>query len=194
MLIAAGDFIAQNAIFILLGIALLALLTRAAYRLPQSRLLIDRLMLRPPIVGTLLREMLAARFTRVLGTLLVNGVSLINALGLVRDALGNHAAVAALDRAAASARAGGGLSLPLAEAKVFPLRTTHLLRLGEENAELGAMALRVADIHEERTRVILQRLVALLVPAITIIMGIAVAGIVTSLLKAMLSLNDLAAG
>jgi general secretion pathway protein F len=194
MLIAAGDFIAQNAIFILLGIALLALLTRAAYRLPQSRLLIDRMMLRPPIVGTLLREMLAARFTRVLGTLLVNGVSLINALGLVRDALGNHAAVAALDRAAASARAGGGLSLPLAEAKVFPLRTTHLLRLGEENAELGAMALRVADIHEERTRVILQRLVALLVPAITIIMGIAVAGIVTSLLKAMLSLNDLAAG
>jgi general secretion pathway protein F len=152
------------------------------------------MMLRSPIVGTLLREVLAARFTRVLGTLLVNGVSLINALGLVREALGNHAAVAALDRAAASARAGGGLSLPLAEAKVFPLRTTHLLRLGEENAELGAMALRVADIHEERTRVILQRMVALLVPAITIIMGIAVAGIVTSLLKAMLSLNDLAAG
>jgi general secretion pathway protein F len=115
-------------------------------------------------------------------------------LGLVREALGNHAAVAALDRAAANARAGGGLSVPLAESKVFPLRTTHLLRLGEENAELGSIALRVADIHEERTRVMLQRLVALLVPAITIIMGIAVAGIVTSLLKAMLSLNDLAAG
>jgi general secretion pathway protein F len=193
-LIAAGDFIAHNALFILLGIALLVLLVRAAYRLPQLRLLIDRFLLRSPIVGTLLREMLAARFTRVLGTLLVNGVSLINALGLVREALGNHAAVAALDRAAANARAGGGLSLPLAEAKVFPLRTTHLLRLGEENAELDSMALRVADIHEERTRIMLQRLVALLVPAITVIMGIGVAGIVTSLLKAMLSLNDLAAG
>ena len=194
MLIAAGDFIAQNALWILLGIVLLVLLVRAVYRLPQLRLPIDRLMLRVPVVGTLLGEVLAARFTRVLGTLLINGVSLINALTLVRDALGSHAAVAALDRAAASARAGGGLALPLAEARVFPLRTTHLLRLGEENAELGSMALRVADIHEERTRVMLQRLVALLVPAITIIMGIAVAGIVTSLLKAMLSLNDLAAG
>jgi general secretion pathway protein F len=194
ILIAAGDFIAQNALLILLGIGLLVLLARAVYRLPQLRLPIDRLMLRTPIVGTLLSEVLAARFTRVLGTLLVNGVSLINALGLVRNALSNHAAIAALDRAAANARAGGGLSLPLAEAKVFPLRTTHLLRLGEENAELGSMALRVADIHEERTRVMLQRMVALLVPAITIIMGIAVAGIVTSLLKAMLSLNDLAAG
>ncbi len=193
-LIAAGNFIARNAIFIILGIALLVLLARAAYRLPQPRLLIDRLLLRAPIIGTLLREVQAARFTRVLGTLLANGVSLINALGLVRDAMGNHAAIAALDRAAANARAGGALSLPLAEAKVFPLRTTHLLRLGEENAELGSMALRAADIHEERTRVMLQRVVALLVPAITIIMGIGVAGIVTSLLRAMLSLNDLATG
>src|SRR5262245_28393471 len=138
--------------------------------------------------------MLAARFTRVLGTLLVNGVSLMHALGLVRDAMGNRAAVAAVDRAATTARAGAGLSQQLAEAKVFPLRTTHLLRLGEENAELGPMALRIADIHEEHTRLMMQRLVALLVPAITVIMGLAVAGIVTSLLTAMLSLNDLAAG
>jgi general secretion pathway protein F len=54
------------------------------------------------------------------------------------------------------------------------------------------MALRAADIHEERTRLALQRLVALLVPAITILMGVAVAGIVASLMTAMLSLNDLA--
>jgi general secretion pathway protein F len=133
-LIAAGDFIAQNALFLLFGIALLVLLVRVVYRIPRLRLPIDQLTLRAPIIGTLMGEVLAARFTRVLGTLLVNGVSLINALGLVRDALGNHAAVAALDRAAANARAGGGLSVPLAEAKVFPLRTTHLLRLGEENA------------------------------------------------------------
>jgi general secretion pathway protein F len=130
----------------------------------------------------------------VLGTLLVNGVSLIAALGMVRDAIGNNAAVAAVDRAAASARAGAGLAAPLAESRVFPVRMTHLLRLGEENAELGAMALRAAEIHEEKTRVAMQRVVALLVPAITILMGAAVAAIVASLLTAMLSLNDLAAG
>ena len=54
------------------------------------------------------------------------------------------------------------------------------------------MAVRAAEIHEERTRLAMQRLVALLVPAITIMMGIAVAGIVASLMTAMLSLNDLA--
>jgi general secretion pathway protein F len=194
LLIATGAFVTQYGVFMLLGLAVMVLVARAALRLPRCRLAMDSFLLRVPIAGGLLREVLAARFTRVLGTLLVNGVSLISALGFVRDAVGNRAAMAAVDRAAASARAGGGLALPLAEARVFPLRATHLLRLGEENAELGPMALRAADIHEERTRIALQRIVALLVPAITIIMGIAVAGIVTSLLTAMLSLNDLAAG
>ena len=193
-LITVGRFIASYGVFMLLGLVLLVVLTRAAWQTPRVRVVIDRLLLRMPIAGGLLREILAARFTRVLGTLLVNGVSLIAALGFVRDAVGNRAAMAAVDRATASARAGAGLALKLAEARVFPARTTHLLRLGEENAELGPMALRAADIHEERTRVALQRLVALLVPTITIVMGIAVAGIVTSLLTAMLSLNDLAAG
>ena len=194
LLIATGDFISQNGLLILLAIAVLVLLGRVALRVPRLRLTTDRLLLHVPIAGGLLREVLAARFTRVLGTLLVNGVSLIAALGIVRDAVGNRAAMAAVERAAASARAGAGLALQLGAAKVFPPRTMHLLRLGEENAELGPMALRAAEIHEERTRVALQRLVALLVPAITIIMGIAVAGIVASLLTAMLSLNDLAAG
>lgn len=68
----------------------------------------------------------------------------------------------------------------------------HLLRLGEETAQLGTMALRAADIHEERTRIVTQRLISLLTPAITIVMGAVIAGIVSSLLLAMLSLNDLA--
>jgi general secretion pathway protein F len=193
-LIDAGNFIAQDGIFVLLGLLVTGFVVRAVLRRPGPRLMADRWVLRLPVVGTLLREVLAARFSRVLGTLLVNGVALITALGVVRDALGNTAAVAAVERASASARSGGSLAQPLETAGVFPPRTTHLLRLGEENAQLGPMALRAAEIHEERTRLAMQRLVALLVPAITIIMGVAVAGIVASLMTAMLSLNDLASG
>ena len=76
---------------------------------------------------------------------------------------------------------------------MFPPRTIYLLRLGEETAQLGPMALRAAEIHEEKTRLGVQRLVSILVPAITIIMGAAVAFIVASLLLAMLSLNELVA-
>jgi general secretion pathway protein F len=179
----------------LAGIAVLAgtlVAARAMLRREGPRLVADRIKLHLPVIGPLLREIVAARFTRVLGTLLVNGVPLIVALGVVRDALGNAVAMAALDQATTSARGGGGLSGPLFEAHIFPPRTIHLLRLGEENAQLGAMALRAADIHEERTRVVTQRMVSLLVPVITIVMGLAVGGIVASLMTAMLQLNDLA--
>ncbi|MBV8591715.1 MAG: type II secretion system F family protein, partial [Acetobacteraceae bacterium] len=189
-----GDAISNYGLYALLFLAAFLLIFRALLRRPGPRLLADRILLRIPVIGTLLKEVLAARFTRVLGTLLVNGVSLIAALGVVRDALGNLAAVAAVERASLSARGGGGLAQPLAANAVFPPRTIHLLRLGEENAQLGPMALRAAEIHEERTRLAVQRLVALLVPAITILMGIAVAGIVASLMTAMLSLNELANG
>jgi len=119
-------------------------------------------------------------------------VPLIAALGIVRDAIGNLAGIAAIEQATLSARGGAGLARPLGEAGIFPLRTTYLLRLGEETAQLGTMALRAAEIHEEKTRVGVQRLVSLLVPFITIVMGAAIGGIVSSLLLAMLSLNDLA--
>jgi general secretion pathway protein F len=191
-LIDAGAAVSGYGLQALLVLTALTMVARAVLRRPRPRLLADRFMLRVPIIGPLMREILAARFTRVLGTLLVNGVSLITALGVVRDALGNLAAVDAVERATSSARGGGGLAQPLAETRVFPARAIHLLRLGEENAQLGPMALRAADIHEERTRLAMQRLVALLVPAITVLMGVAVAGIVASLMTAMLSLNDLA--
>ena len=187
----AGHFVSAYGAYLLGLLVLAALAARQALGRPGPRLLADRLRLRVPVLGALSREAMAARFTRTLGTLLVNGVPLLAALGIVRDALGNRAGVAAVERAAESVRDGKGLAEPLAAAGVFPARTISLLRLGEESAALGTVALRAAEIHEERTRLGVQKLVALLVPAITIVMGAAVAGIVGSLLQAMLSLNSL---
>src|SRR5271169_185438 len=169
------------------GLIARQLLTRPAYRLK-----FDRVLLHLPVAGGLLRETLAARLTRTLGSLLQNGVPLISALGIAQDALGNLAAAAAVEAAALGAKGGAGLARPLAAAGLFPARTIHLLQLGEEAAQLSAMALKAADIHDEKARLMMQRLVALAVPLITITMGLAVAGIVSALLTAMLSLNDLA--
>ena len=193
VMIAAGDAVSAYGLYALLLACVCVLVARQALRRPGLRLVADRMLLRVPVAGGLAKEVLAARFTRTLGTLLINGVPLIAALGIVRDAVGNSAGARAIDRAAVSAKGGAGLARPLKEAGIFPLRTTDLLRLGEETAQLGPMALRAAEIHEERTRLGVQRLVALLVPAITIIMGVVIAGIVSSLLLAMLGLNDLAA-
>jgi general secretion pathway protein F len=191
-LIDAGDAVGADGPAALLALLALLVAARLALRRPAVRLFADRLLLRLPVTGRLLREVLAARLCRSLGTLLQNGVALVPALAIVREVLGNAAATAALDHAAAAAKSGAGLAAPLAATGIFPVRTLHLLRLGEETAQLAAIALRAADIHEESTRIATQRLVALLTPAITILMGAVIAGIVSSLLLAMLSLNDLA--
>jgi general secretion pathway protein F len=177
----------------LLVIAVAAVLVaRRALAAPALRLKVDRFLLRLPVVGRLLQETLAARLTRTLGTLLQNGMPLISALAIAKDALGNLAAAAAVDAASVEAKAGRGLARPLREAGLFPARTVHLLQLGEEAAQLAAMSLKAADIHDEQARLIVQRIVALAIPIITITMGLAVAGIVGALLTALLSLNDLA--
>ena len=191
-LLGAGHAVSTYGLYALAILAAAAFAAHLALQKPAPRLAADQLTLRLPIIGGLVREILAARFARTLGMLLINGVPLLSALGITQEVLGNRAAQGAVQAAAASASTGQGMTAALQRTGVFPTRLVHLLRLGEATAQLGPLALRAADIHEERTRLALQRLVALLVPAITVLMGAAVAGIVSSLLLAMLSLNDIA--
>jgi general secretion pathway protein F len=191
-LIAVGTAVGDGGPWLLLGLLAFALLARRLWAEPDYRIKFDRLLLALPIVGKLLRETLAARLTRTLGSLLLNGVPLIAALGIAKDTLGNLAAAAAVEAAALATKSGAGVARPLAKSGLFPARTIHLLQLGEEAAQLSAMALKAADIHDAQAQLMMQRLVALAVPIITIVMGLVVAGIVGSLLTAMLSLNDLA--
>jgi general secretion pathway protein F len=192
MLIDLGAFVSNYGLVMLLGVLAAAVAFRQALRRPASRAALDRLLLRLPIIGSLAKEVVAARFSRTFGTLLQGGVPLIGALTVAGDVVGNAAAAAVVRAATDAAKSGAGLADKLGEGAVFPLRMVHLLRVGEHTARLGPMALRAAEIHEEKTRIGLQRLLALLTPAITVVMGAAIAGIVVSLLLAMLSLNDLA--
>lgn len=192
LMIDLGDLIGQWGLAALIALAALAVLIRRLLQRPAPRLLFDRARLHLPILGALAREIMAARLTRTLGTLLVNGTSLITALEITREVLGNAAGVAALAAATEGARQGRGLAHPLAQSGLFPKQTIHLLQLGEETAQLGAMSLRAAALHEDRTRLAVQRLVSLLTPLITIGMGGIVALIVGAVMQAMLGLNTLA--
>ncbi|HYP63934.1 MAG TPA: type II secretion system F family protein, partial [Acidocella sp.] len=189
-LLAAGNAVSAYGLYVLVALGVLALAARQVLQYPGPRLAADGALLRLPLIGGLNREVLGARFARTLGMLLVNGVPLLGALAIAQEVLGNKAAQGAVQAASESAKTGQGMAVALGRSGIFPARLVHLLRLGETTAQLGPLALRAADIHEERTRIALQRLVALLVPAITVLMGAAVAGIVSSLLLAMLSLND----
>jgi general secretion pathway protein F len=192
IVIALGAFVSAYGLYVAVVGMVAFMAARQALTRPGPRIWWDRSILRLPVFGKLASEVLAARFARTLGTLLQNGVPLVAALGIVSDVIGNTAAEAAVRSATESAKGGAGLSRPLQQSGIFPIRTVYLLRLGEETAQLGGMCLRAAEIHEEQSRIGIQRVTALLVPVLILTMGVAVAGIVSSLLLAMLSLNDLA--
>jgi general secretion pathway protein F len=187
-----GDFMRDfGGVMLVLFLALAFL----AYRLlqdPKIRLAAERVMLKVPVAGGLVRTAQAARFTRTIGTLLQNGVGLVTALGISQGVLASLLSTKAVADAVSKVKEGSRLAPALAAHHFFPLQTIHMLQLGEETGRLGEMALRVAEIHDDQVQRTVQRLVALMVPVITIIMGLVVAGIVGSLLVAMLSLNDLA--
>ncbi|WP_170211072.1 type II secretion system F family protein [Neokomagataea tanensis] len=192
IVIAAGDLLTHWGAVILLMIIAAVLGARTLLKRPEIRLRVDYALLKGPIIGTLLRNVMAAQLTRTLGTLLHNGVPLVGALRIVGGVVGNRAGAQALVKATSAVREGGSLALSLEKDALYPQEMTHFLRVGEETAQLASIALRAADVHEEAVRVTVQRLLAVLVPAITIIMGLVVAAIVSALLLAMLSLNDLA--
>jgi general secretion pathway protein F len=191
-IMAAGDVVRAYGLWFLAAAAAAGLAARALVRLPAYRHQLDRLLLKLPIVGSLIQQVEASRLTRTLGTLLANGVGLLAALSISRQVLTNSLAVAAVDDAVARAKEGEGIAGALAQGGAFPPHAVHLLELGSETGRLADMALRAAEIHEEQVRTSVQQLVSLIVPAITIGMGAIVAGIIGSLLVAMMSLNDLA--
>jgi general secretion pathway protein F len=159
---------------------------------PDIRLRVDRALFRLPLLGALLRDMEVERLSRTLGTLVANGVALPIALRLASDVVWNRALGDALRETASGLREGDALSDRLERSAMLPAVTLDLIRIGEETGRLDEMLLRQADLDEQRTRHALDRLLALLVPALTIVMGIIVAGLIACMLVAILSVNDLA--
>lgn len=192
ILIGLGDLMRSYGLLILALLLMLGLLAGRLLQRENARLAAEALSLRIPVVGSLIRATQAARLTRAIGTLLKNGVGLVPALGIGQGTLTSHIAGRAVADALNKVKEGNRLAPALAAHAFFPLQTIHMLQVGEETGRLGEMALKVSDIHDNQVQQTVQRLVALMVPVITIIMGIVVAFIVGSLLVAMLSLNELA--
>ncbi len=178
--------------WLFLGLVVLAVvLVRRHNATAAGRLRWDRWLLRWPLVGELLLKIEVARLSRTLGTLLANQVNVLNALSMSMGSLGNRAVIAGLSELRGRLTKGEGLAVPLAEANIFPALAVQLIQVGEESGKLEEMLLRVAAIYDEEVRRTVDRLLALLVPAVIIVLGVVIAVIIGSMLAAILSANEL---
>jgi general secretion pathway protein F len=149
----------------------------------------DRLKLRLPLVGDLVKKVEVGRFSRTLGTLLSSGVPILQAMSIVRDTMTNRVLFDVVEDFAEAIRAGRSLAEPLSASDSFHPLATQLISVGEESGRLEEMLLQVADIFDEDVQTTIQRLTALVEPVIILAMGIVVGFIVLSILLAIFSIT-----
>jgi general secretion pathway protein F len=187
-----GNFLTDWSWALLLGAVALVVALRRALKDAAFRRRWDGLMLRLPLLGQLFAKIDIERFSRTLGTLLKNGVSLPAALVVTGDTLANTVIADAVRGASTGLKEGDSLSRYLRGSGTFPSLALDMMRVGEESGQLDGMLLRQAELYEREIRHTIDRLVALLVPCLTVFMGLIVAGLIGSILIAILSVNDLA--
>lgn len=178
--------------WLLAGIVVAVVALRQFAAKPAARRTIDRVVLRLPAFGELVRYVDTARFARTLGVLIEGNVSLPAAIALARRTVSNTAIGGAIARVADGVREGGGLAGPLAAANVLPRLAIGFLRTGEETSQLGPMLGRLADVLDRDVKIRLQRLIGVLTPVITIVLGASVAAIIAAIMSAIIGFNDLA--
>jgi len=192
IVVALADFLQAYWWLILLTVLLLTSYMRSQLADPIRRKVWDARFLTMPLFGDILLHMETANLTRTLGTLLGNGVSILKALGIVRETAGNMVIVSLLEEAEDQLKQGRSISDALISSECFPKLAVQMIKMGEETGRLEEMLLRVATIYDKQLRTSIQRMLAMLEPALIITLGFMIAGIIVSILLAILSVNDLA--
>ncbi len=159
---------------------------------PTTKKVWDGRFLKLPLAGSIITNKETANISRTLGTLLGNGVSLLAALTIVRETVDNLVLAAAIEEAEEQLKQGKHLSDALLSKGLFPKMAMQMIKMGEETGRLEEMLLRVATIYDKQLRVAIQRMLAFLEPVLIISLGLMIAGIIVSILLAILSVNDLA--
>ncbi|MCG7966217.1 MAG: type II secretion system F family protein [Candidatus Thiodiazotropha taylori] len=192
IILVAGEFLTGYWWLLLAMVFLAIALFRIWLEKGDNQYRLDRWLLGLPLFGDLLLKVETARLSRTLASLLNNGLTLLNAVKLSQEVLNNSYIAQGIEQAAQQLKQGKGLSAPLIEQKLLPELAIRMLQVGEESGEIDAMLTDVADVYDREVRETVQRLLTLVEPVLIVGLGLIVAGIIISILLAMLSVNDLA--
>ena len=174
--------------FVIAGIFAFVFGLRAYYNTPGGRMTLDRLLLKMPVMGNLMRKIAVARFCRTLATLLASGVSILEALDITAKTAGNAVVEQALYATRKSIEGGETIAAPLKETTVFPPMVVQMISVGETTGALDTMLGKIADFYEEEVDVAVAGLLTLLEPIMIAVLGGVVGGIVIAMYMPIFSL------
>ncbi len=148
---------------------------------PDGRLRIDRLLLRVPVLGDVLRKSAVSRFTRTLGTLVSSGVSILDGLEITARTAGNRVVQDAIMESRSSIAGGDTIAAPLKKSGVFPPMVISMISVGEQTGGLDEMLSKVADFYDDEVDAAVGNLLSLLEPMMIVFLGVVVGGMVVSM-------------
>jgi type IV pilus assembly protein PilC len=164
------------------------------YATPNGRMVIDRFILRIPVIGQLMRKIAVARFTRTLGTLITSGVPMLEALDITARTSGNAVVEHAILNVRRAVESGRTIVDPLRETGVFPNMVVQMIGVGEQTGALDAMLQKIADFYEDEVDAAVGDLLTAMEPAIILVLGVVVGGVVISMYLPLFSLIGKLAG
>ena len=176
-----SKLIKKYVIILIPALILLFYMARKYYQTQNGRAVIDRLLLKLPVFGPLLRKIAVARFSRTLGTLVSSGVPILDGLTIVSRTSGNKTIETAILNARASIREGETIAEPLNRSKIFPPMVIQMISVGESTGALDNMLSKIAEFYEEEVDIAVANLTSLLEPFLMIFLGVVIGGVVIAM-------------
>jgi general secretion pathway protein F len=191
VLLAISGFL-SNYWWLIIGLVVVAVIAvRVSTRTPAGRLRFDRLTLRIPYFGKVLKKVALARFARTLSTLLLGGIPLLQSLDIVKHVVNNLVLSNAIEDGRNSIREGHSVADPLKKSGLFPPLLVHMIAVGEKSGELESMLARAADAYDGEVEASVAALSSIMEPLLVIFMGGVVLFIVMAILLPIFELNQL---
>ncbi len=188
IVIGASSFVGNFGLFIIIGFFVLAAMFRSYYKTTMGRYNVDKIILKAPIFGPLMRKIAVARFTRTMATLIASGVPILDALEITARTAGNAVIEEAIIKVKDAITQGLTIVEPLKESKVFPNMVVSMIGVGEQAGALETMLTKIADFYEEEVDVAVGDLMTAMEPAMIVVLGVTVGGIVISMYLPIFSL------
>jgi type IV pilus assembly protein PilC len=180
-LVDASNFVQHNILYIFASLIIFYFAYKRYYRTERGRLQIDKLILKAPVFGILLKKVAVAKFSRTLSTMISSGVPILEGLEIVSKTAGNRVVENVLMDTKKSISEGKTIAEPLAQAQVFPSMVVSMIAVGENTGALDAMLAKIADFYDDEVDAAVEAMTSLLEPFMMVFLGGVVGGMIVAL-------------
>lgn len=181
LLVHASNILVAKTHYVVIALVLIIVFYKQTNKHPNIKIYYDRMKLKIPVFGPLLRKIAIVRFAGTLATLITSGVPILQALDIVRDTSGNEVISRAMAKVYDSIKDGDTIHEPLAECEVFPPLVVHMVAVGEETGAIDQMLVKVSEAYEREVDDTVNALTSIIEPLMIVFLGVIVGGIVIAL-------------